>query len=130
MAFPYQIFNTRSATDPAAYTQDGVAVSSTNTYYSEMWSGEDADGQGLMLFWTGTPTGTLTMWATDKDNPILTSDADWVQDTTWTPTNPAGSASKFRTDSGNFKAFRKRVKYVNASGSGVLFGRVTVPKTR
>lgn len=127
MANPFAIFVTRSATDPQAASAEGVTVTGTNTYYSKVWGARDSDGHGLQLSWTGTPTGTLTMWCSDKPHPSEVDDADWVQDATWTPTNPAGAASKFRDDAGNMKAYRKRIKYVNAAGSGVLFGWVSVP---
>jgi hypothetical protein len=64
----------------------------------------------------------------DKPNPDQTNDNDWVQDTGFAPTNPAGSAGKMRDDTGNAKAYRKRIKYVNASGTGLLTGFVTVPR--
>ena len=128
MAVPYSIYSTRSGTDANAPAIQGVTVSSTNTYYSDMWTGEDCDGFALSLFWTGTPTGVFTLWMTDKPNPDQTNDNDWVQDTTFAPTNPAGAAGKMRDDTGNAKAYRKRVKYVNASGSGVLTGFATVPR--
>ena len=127
MATPYSLYTTRSATDPGATDQVGVAVSSTNTYYSDMWTGENQDGYALTVFYTGTPTGTITLWMTDKPNPTLATDADWVQDTTFVATNPAGAAGKFRDDAANAKAARKRLKYVNASGTGVLSAFVTVP---
>ena len=127
MANPFPIYTTRDANDSAAPASEGVAVSSTNTYYSDMFGATDADGFGLHLQWTGDPTGTLTMWMSDKPHPLETTDADWVQDTTWVPTNPAGSASKFRDDASNAKAYRKRIKYVNASGTGTLFGWASVP---
>lgn len=130
MAQPYSIFNTRSATDPGAPALNTVAVSGTPTIYSELWTGDESDGYGLTVFTTGTLTGTFTLWMTDKIAPILTSDADWVQDTGFVPTNPAGAAVKFRDDAGNTKAKWKRLKYVNASGTGSLEGYVAVPKYR
>lgn len=127
MASPYSLFNTRSASDPGAPVSVGVAVSGTNTYYSDMWTGENQDGYALTVFYTGTPTGTFTLWMTDKRQPSTTNDDDWVQDTTFSPTNPAGAAGKFRDDAANAKAKRKRLKYVNASGTGTVSAWATVP---
>jgi len=127
MATPYSVYNTRSLTDANAPATVGTAVSSTNTAYSDMWSGESADGYGLTVTFSGTPTGTFTLWMTDNPSPGLANDTDWVQDTTFVPTNPAGAAGKFRDDGGNAKAYRKRLKYVNASGSGTVIAYVTVP---
>lgn len=122
------IFYTRSGTDANAPSVVGAAMTSTNTVYSDVWTGLAADGYGLTLTWTGTPTGTFTLWMTDKPNPSLADDSDWTQDVTFTPTNPAGSAGKFRDDASNAKAWRKRIKYVNASGTGTLTGFVSVQK--
>jgi hypothetical protein len=105
---------------------DGVAVSSTNTYYSDMITGKMADGCAVQLSWTGTPTGTFTYWVSDKAHPSLADDTDWVQDTGFAPTNPAGSAGKMHDDTAVNKARWKRIKYVNASGTGTLFGYATV----
>jgi len=128
MATPYSIFRTQPA-DSFAPPTAGVTVSGTNTYYSKTWGAADSDGHGLQVVWSGTPTGTLSMWCSDKPYPSETDDTDWVQDTSWVPTNPAGSAGKFRDDAGNMKAYRKRLKYVNASGTGLLEAFVTVPRS-
>lgn len=122
MKQPISIFNTDDTAGSANTKREGVAVTGTNTYYSEPWS---PDTYGAQVQWTGTPTGTLTQWCSDKPNPDRTSDADWVQDTAFAPTNPAGAAGKFRDDVTNSNARWKRYKYVNASGSGTLFGYVT-----
>lgn len=119
-----QIWNTRPVSPPGG-TQPGVTVSATNTYYSDPWTARDSAGYSLSQFATGTMTGTFTLWATDKRNPDLTSDTDWVQDTTFAPTNPAGSTVKFLDSASNMPGLKKRLKYVNASGTGVLLGYVS-----
>jgi hypothetical protein len=129
MSTPYTIFKTSASGDSAAPTTNGVAVSSTNTYYSKMWTGEDSNAYDLQVNWTGTPTGTLTLQVSDKPNPVETSDADWVASTEVTVTNPAGSASGFRVATVASPAYRKRLKYVYASGSGTIFAYVTVPRS-
>ncbi len=111
-----------NANDP---NLDGVAVSSTNTYYSKVISGSHSTSKAAHFYWTGTPTGTLTKWLSDKEAPILTTDADWVQDTNFAVTNPAGSASQFREEKTGVSARWIRYRYINASGSGVLYGRAT-----
>ena len=99
------------------------------TNYSWPWSGRLADGYGLHVNCTGTLTGTFTLWMSDKQKPDLSSDTDWVQDTGFTPTNPAGGVAKFRDDGGNAKSEWKRLKYVHASGSGTITAFVSVPRT-
>lgn len=123
---PIKLFVTATTGDSGAPLQEGVAVSSTNTYYSKMWSGQDSGGQSLQLEWTGTPAGALTLWYSNKPNPSEENDADWEEEATvFSPTDPAGSASGFVTE--NLKlAYRLRLKYVNASGSGVLKGWVQI----
>lgn len=103
----------------------GVAVSSTSTYYSKLVSGSHATSKAYHFSWTGTPVGTLTMWESDKESPILTTDADWKQYTDAPITNPAGAAASFRMEVNGRSARWTRFKYVNASSSGVLFGRAT-----
>lgn len=125
------IFNTAApGGDGNAPTKEGVAVSSTTVYYSEIWTGRDGASMDIQLFWTGDPTGVVTAWTSNKTNPSTADDTDWVADTAaFTAVNPAGSASKARellTGSG----LRKRLKYTNSSGSGVLTGYVNVVQSR
>ena len=107
---PQKLFVTLpSATGPSQAT-DGVAVSSTTTYYSTPWGNGRCDGQSFCLFAVGTMTGTYTLWASDHPDPSLADDTQWVQDTTITFTNPAGADSKFND---------------SASGTGTIKGYVT-----
>lgn len=128
MATPYSIYNTRSGTDANAPVTVGTAVSGTSTFYSDPWSGEAGAGFGLTVFFTGTPTGTFTEWFTDKPNPSLADDSDWVQNSGFSPTNPAGAAGKFRQDDATSRSYRRRLKYVNASGTGTISAFVNVVK--
>jgi hypothetical protein len=123
----FSIYNT---TDSGAEgrSHEGVAVSGALTFYSSKIGGRDSDGCALHLQWTGTPTGTFTLWMSDKPYPSETDDSDWVQDTGFSPTNPAGAAGKMRDDMSNAKARWKRVKYVNSASTGTLFGWASVSK--
>lgn len=123
MAASYSIFYTY---DTYGLKSEGVAVSGTTTYYSKAWGAAGSTGQAMQLEWTGTPTGTFTLWWSSKPNPSMTDDADWIQDTDFAPVNPAGSASSFGDNAAIMNANLKRIKYVNASGSGTLKGWVTV----
>lgn len=107
----------------------GVSVSGTDTYYSKPFQAKDAAAVSFHLQWTGTPTGTFTLWYSNKPKADATDDDDWVQDTTFSPTNPAGSASKGFYTVGNVVALFVRVKYVNASGSGTLVGWSEIGKS-
>lgn len=127
MSLPIQIFVTPNATDSAAPRVNSVAVSSTNTYYSKMWSGGDSVSYSLQVVWTGTPTGTFTLQVSNKPNPVESTDADWVTSTEVAVVNPAGSASQFLVSTTASPHMKKRLKYVNASGSGTITGFVTVP---
>lgn len=103
----------------------GVSVSSTNTYYSKIIGGSHSTSKATHIWWTGTPNGTLTKWHSDKVAPSLADDTDWVEDSSYDPTDPAGSATGFREEKTGVSARWTRYKYVNASGTGVLYGRVT-----
>lgn len=119
----HSLFVTKSSTDSAAPQTEGVAVSSTNTYYSQLISGSRVCS--IAVQWTGDPTGTLTLWGSNKNEPILSSDADWYQITD-ALTDPAGTASATHENFVDKNSKWKRLKYVNASGSGTLTGQVGV----
>jgi hypothetical protein len=129
MSRPFSVYTTSNGSDANAPKQDGLAITSNGTYYSDMWTGRLADGYGLTVLTTGTLTGTFTLWMTDKPFPNLANDSDWVQDTTFAPTNPAGAGVSFRDDAGNAKAFHKRLKLVVSGGTGTAFAYVNVPRT-
>lgn len=112
---------------------DGVAASSTNTYRSlPLLLGQDAGSLSLDIETTGDLTGTWTLWYSNKQNVDLTaaSDADWVQDTTFSPTNPAAGVTHWFVSIGNVNARLVRLKYVNASGTGNIFARAESPRMR
>lgn len=138
MANTYSVFDTYHTNKQ---TYDGTVGADANapivpgvtnpsgTIYSAPWSGRLADGYGLMVNYTGTLTGTFTLWMSDKLKPSLADDTDWVQDTAFAPTNPAGGAGKFRDDTSNAKSAWKRLKYVQSSGTGVITAYVSTPRT-
>lgn len=122
MANTYRLFTTKTVSDEgASYTEDGVAASSTDTYYSNKMA-PGSDDLGFTLQTTGTLTGTFTLWYSDKDKPVLTDDTDWVQDTSWVPTNPAGATTKVKYSIDGLECAWARVKYVNSGGTGNLLG--------
>lgn len=121
----FSLFNTLTSTGAAAHYTRGVAVSSTNTYYSQKISGSAY--LSLQLSWTGTPTGVFTVWGSDKLEPNEANDTDWYAITpTQAPTNPAGAAASTSGRVNEFNCLWKRVKYVNASGTGTLSGDASV----
>jgi len=107
---------------------NNVAASATSTYYSERWSG-NTPGFGSSVFTTGTLTGVWTLWVSDKPEPDLATDSDWIDVSThadFVETNPAGAASKWRFSSALLLHRWVRLKYVNASGTGNLVAFVTL----
>lgn len=120
MAATYSLYNTRQVDPALPFKVPGLAITGTNTYYSDV-IGPRTSSWGYHFEWTGTPTGTLTLWRSNKTTPDPATDNDWLQVTAFTPTNPAGAASKYGDEISftNFKNYR--FKYVNASGTGVLF---------
>lgn len=100
---------------------DDGAMASTNTIYSKRFSMKMGSLFGLHFEWAGTsPSGTLTLWQSNKPDPAVDSVTDWVQNTDVTFTSPAGSDSKSFLNVGNAAARWYMVRYVNASGSGAL----------
>lgn len=100
---------------------DAVAVSATSTYYSTPTSLKLLRHAAYTLHWTGTPTGTFTVWASNKPSPSLTDDTDWVNlSLARAITQPAGTASKDYVDVSDDPFLWSRLKYVNASGSGTI----------
>ena len=124
----YDLFTTVSTASLGArlVTAKSVAVSSTDTYYSKQMQVSEDGELGFELRTTGTPTGTLTLWFSNFEDPDEADDDDWIQDTSWSPTNPAGSAIKTLYSVTGIHARVARVKYVNSSGSGTLAGKQVV----
>lgn len=116
---PYPLFSTAPVTD-------GVAVTGAGTTYSAPIRLTEASGFATQLAWTGTPTGALTLWASNKETPNFATDADWVQITTTIP-QPAGAAGNGAHEVSTRFAML-RYKYVAASGTGVLFAYASVPR--
>lgn len=98
-----------------------ITPNGAGTFYGQAVGGSGA-GQSIHLRWTGTPTGTFTLWYTNKKDPDFTTDTDWTQDTSSTLANPAGAAGSTFMDTFNSNARLRRVKYVNTSGAGVIEG--------
>jgi hypothetical protein len=101
------------------FINDNV-MTSTSTIYSERISMKMGSLFSLHCIWTGTPTGTLTLWQSNLPDPDPDSVTDWIQNTDVTFTDPAGSASSTFVNAGNAAAKFYMVRYVNSSGSGVL----------
>jgi len=123
---PVPVFLTRT-TDACAVAKEGVAVAAT--LYSSPWSVGGGSGFSLHAEWTGTAAGNLQLWFSDKPNPVLTSDADWNQDTTFgTSGNVAlgGAAGKYGDNVGNARARWWRFKLASGASSGTLFSWVTL----
>lgn len=118
----HSLFVTQADNAPATR---GVAVSSTDTYYSKKISGSLY--LSFSLDWTGTPTGAFTVQGSNKAEPDEATDDDWYTITADTdPTDPAGSASSTAGVVKEHNSKWKRIKYVNASGSGILSGDASV----
>lgn len=121
----HALFVTQSTTDANAPATRGVAVSDTDTYYSAKISG--ANYLSLQMSWTGDPEGAFTIQGSDVREPDETSDDDWYEITpTDAPDAPAGTPSSTSARVNEVNCNWKRVKYVNAAGSGVLSGDASV----
>jgi hypothetical protein len=131
MGLPYSVFRTTAATGAApGGGVEGVASAATN--YSTPWSISNGDGFSLHVEWTGTASGNLQLWYTNKPFPVLSTDADWDQDATFgTAGNVAlgGAPGKFGDNVGNAKARWWRFKQSGGGGTGVISGWVTTQRT-
>jgi hypothetical protein len=107
-----------------AYTTagvDGVSVSGTTTYYSAAVNTHGINNPSAHLQWTGTPTGAFTVWGSNKPSPGLADDSDWFSPPLGAAiAQPAGGASKDFVDLSGWSFEWLRIKYVNASGTGVV----------
>lgn len=110
-----------SSTSPIPYSPNtplsGVtigAMASTNVIYSNITDISNSDNQGLDISWTGTPTGTLEIMASEGGSNFF--------DFTFDPpiTQPAGSAGGYGVSLNQVPWRYILVKYTNASGSGSL----------
>lgn len=119
MTAPYRIFTTANS-DVVPHSNDGVAVTGTGTYYSTPLNLQRATGLSVQLFWEGTPTGTLTHWVSNKDQPNEASDRDWVQYTD-AFTDPATATDLATLDLGTLTSTHLDtvIKAASAGGSDI-----------
>lgn len=121
----YKVYN-----DASAPEKKGVAVTGTNTYYSDVFAG---NGEPFSVHIAATQTvasltGTVTLWRSNDPDAASASDTGWVQDTTFPTTSVSGTGSFFITGQA-LTAQRVRLKYVNATGSGTLAAWVQTAAT-
>lgn len=90
------------------------AMASTNTIYSNVQAIPQQHNVGLEVTWTGTPTGVISIFASESGNNFypLTFNPVLAQ--------PAGSAGGYLIDLNQVPFRYIAVQYVNASGTGVL----------
>jgi hypothetical protein len=89
-------------------------MSGTNTIYSQIIDVSVMDNIGLEVTWTGTPTGTFSVYASNSGinfyaltfSPVLAQ--------------PSGSAGGYLVGLTQFQWKYILLEYVNASGSGIL----------
>lgn len=93
-------------------------MTGTSTIYSNIIDVTIKDNLGLELAWTGTPTGTITVWASSSGINFFSVDfAGFIQ--------PSGSAKVVGVDLSQFPWKYIYLSYTNASGSGVLTAYMT-----
>lgn len=115
------VFNWGSTLNSNPYNQNlplsGVktgTMSGTNTIYSNVQDTFNFDNSGLIVTWTGTPTGTISV--------LVSNRGDVFYSLTFDPaiTQPAGSAGGYAINLNQIPFRYVAVQYTNASGSGVL----------
>lgn len=103
------------------FKNDNV-MTGTSTIYSERISCKQGSMLSLHISNTetsATVTGTITLWQSNKPDPDPDSVTDWIQNTDVTFTAVSGAGSEF-INIGNAAARFYMVRYVNATGAGVL----------
>lgn len=90
------------------------AMASTNTIYSNIIDISRMDNIGAEVFWTGTPTGTITIYCS-------VSGANW-SNLTFSPAlaQPSGSAAGYLINLNQVPYKYIMFQYTNSSGSGSL----------
>ena len=112
--------------DPATVYSNVFYVTSSNMASFHLVVDDDASSLAI----------TVTLWASNKPNPSLTDDTDWVQMTSshgydGLPNgNPTGGDTKDLVDLGNLGAAVYRFKFERTAGSGTLDGWVAIKDNR
>ena len=97
---------------------DQGVMTGTTTIYSDRFSLKRGSMFSLHFVYAGsTPTGTLTLWQSNKPDPDPDSVTDWIENTDVTFTAITADGSQF-INAGNAAARFYMIRYVNASGTG------------
>jgi len=131
-SYSRMLYGGAAGDDPLARASGGskhqnIAESITTTTRRTM-KGPQRNGHFSFHVKNGTgssPVGNLTVWYSDLPNPDVTSDADWVQDTTITAIDLSVVANTF-VNVGNVNAEHVMLKVTRTSGtvSIVVWARV------
>lgn len=89
-------------------------MSSTNTIYSQILEVSRMDNIGLELAWSGTPTGTFTLYGSNSGINFYSLSIGVG--------NPAGSASGELINLTQYPWKYLYLAYTNSSGTGALTG--------
>jgi len=89
-------------------------MSSTNTIYSNILDVAKMDSIGLEMNWAGTPTGVISVMASNSGINFYAL--------TFSPVlgQPAGSAGGYVIDLSLYPFKYLMIQYVNSSGSGTI----------
>lgn len=103
---------------------DALSLSGTDTFYSDVLDCSHSSAGSFQVEWTGaTPVVTETVWASNKPNPDLSDDSDWVDVTsTIAAVNVTGNSGKGMVDIPPAENLydKYRLKFVNASGTATV----------
>ncbi len=105
LTFPHKVWDSGSITADA---------------YSNKFHIKHGSNWSAHFVYTGTLSGTIELWASNKPKPSEANDTDWVKNATFTVTNPAGGSDKAFIEVGNSSGYHYRFKYVDTSGTGSI----------
>jgi hypothetical protein len=110
-----------------------IAVDGTTTTgYSTAIKHRGRAAASWQVDWTGSGlTATIKLYASNKAEPILTSDADWVEQTDVVIAGPTASASgQSMANVGNANFRWYRLKFTRSAGSGTFVVHAETNKQR
>lgn len=98
---------------PQSGVTNGV-MTGTNTIYSNVQDVGNQDNMGLIVTYSGTPTGTISV--------LVSELGDFFYPLTFSPplTQPSGSSGGYAVNINQIPWRFIAVQYMNTSGSGVL----------
>lgn len=99
---------------------DAGATASADLYSKRMPGPAKSGRFSVHAEWDGTVNGVLRLYYSNKPNPAEGSTTDWVEDTTFSASDPAGSPGSTFVPAGNASCRWLMIMFDRTSGTGAL----------